>query len=427
MISTTNGAPGRVIFFDNLRLFLVVCVVLQHAANAYNGLDWWPVAEPGADLVVGGLAAVLDAFTMPLLFYVAGYFAVPTMEKKGFWRFITGKLKRLGLPWLIITLTICPLLPLVYHYTRDGLILTASYWEVWLELFKNALRFKVGLIPSTNELMMANGFYQRYMWFLSVLIPFFLIFAAAYGLRRSWFERILRPARPEPRSAASTLKFMVGVASLTSLCSMGLVLLTMALTPGLTNPEALVTLGNVIQFRLSRLPLFVIYFSLGILTFKYRWVERGRFPGHLKTWLAAFLVIVIPFLAAYYQLLHGPENLEKLFGALYFLLLNFLTLASLGLFASLAARYFNRPTALNRNLAANSYNLYLTHYPFVIVIELVLLGVTGMTSLAKFGVVSILSLACAYLTSEFLLRRRPRMTAAGAFALLGVMALAIRA
>ena len=421
-----NRNNDRVVFFDNLRLFLVVCVVFQHVANAYNGLDWWPVAEAGAGLGVDWLAAVLDAFTMPLLFYVAGYFAVPTMEKRGFLSFVKGKLKRLGLPWLIILLTICPILPLVYHYTRDGMTLSASYWEVWLDLFRNALRFEVGLINSTNELMITNGFYQRYMWFLSVLIPFFLIFAVIYGLKRSWFARSALPIRPEPRSGGSTLKLLLGVGALTSVLSMGTVLIMFALTSGMTNPEPLVTLGNVIQFRLARMPLFIIYFGLGIATYKYRWVERGRFPGHLGTWLAAFIGLLIPFLAAHYQMRHGPENLEELFGGLYFLVLNFLTMVSLGLFASLAARYFNRPTPLNRNLTANSYNLYLTHYPFVIGFQLLLAAFPGTSSLAKFGLVAALSLACAYLASEFLLRRHPKATAATAFGLLALMVLVIR-
>jgi peptidoglycan/LPS O-acetylase OafA/YrhL len=43
----------RVIFLDNLRYFFVLCVVLQHAANAYNGLAWWPVAGETSNMVVG--------------------------------------------------------------------------------------------------------------------------------------------------------------------------------------------------------------------------------------------------------------------------------------------------------------------------------------------------------------------------------------
>jgi len=59
---------NRVIFFDNLRCFFVLCVVLQHAANADNSLLWWPVSEENSSMIAGWLSAFFDAFTMPLLF-----------------------------------------------------------------------------------------------------------------------------------------------------------------------------------------------------------------------------------------------------------------------------------------------------------------------------------------------------------------------
>jgi glucan biosynthesis protein C len=73
----------RLIFMDNLRYALVLCVVLQHSGNAYSSLSWWPVSEPESSLIADWLTAILDTFTMPFLFYIAGYFALPTLQKKG--------------------------------------------------------------------------------------------------------------------------------------------------------------------------------------------------------------------------------------------------------------------------------------------------------------------------------------------------------
>ena len=96
MPQTQAAEPNRVIFLDNLRWLFVAGVVLQHAANAYRNLAWWPVNNPAASPAAVYLSAFLDAFTMPLLFFIAGYFALPTIAKKGPARFISGKLKRLG-------------------------------------------------------------------------------------------------------------------------------------------------------------------------------------------------------------------------------------------------------------------------------------------------------------------------------------------
>jgi fucose 4-O-acetylase-like acetyltransferase len=101
MTSAKSPAVNRVIFFDNLRFSLVLCVVLQHSSNAYSNLIWWPVADNDTSTIVDWLRAFIDAFAMPLLFYIAGYFALPTIQKKGVALFLKGKLKRLGIPGLL--------------------------------------------------------------------------------------------------------------------------------------------------------------------------------------------------------------------------------------------------------------------------------------------------------------------------------------
>lgn len=101
MTSAKSPAVNRVIFFDNLRFFLVLCVVLQHSSNAYSNLIWWPVADNDTSTIVDWLRAFIDAFAMPLLFYIAGYFSLPAIQKKGVALFLKGKLKRPGIPGLL--------------------------------------------------------------------------------------------------------------------------------------------------------------------------------------------------------------------------------------------------------------------------------------------------------------------------------------
>ena len=154
-----NSTEYRVIFFDNLRYFFVLCVVLLHSGNAYFSLTlWWPVSEKNTSIIVDYLNLFFDAFTMPLLFYIAGYFALPSIQK-GIGPFLKGKLRRLGIPWIVCTLTICPILPLIYHYTRDNLTLSTSYLDLWIILMNDFMQFTVGIIPSMSELMNCNGFY----------------------------------------------------------------------------------------------------------------------------------------------------------------------------------------------------------------------------------------------------------------------------
>ena len=416
----------RVIFFDNLRLLFVLFVIVEHSSNAYRGLIWWPVAEKSMSLIAQWVSAFSDAVAMPLLFFIAGYFATPTIQKQSTSSFLKGKVKRLGIPWLLCIVAICPVLPLIYHFTRNGLSLSTSYWDLWVVLLKNAAQLNVGLIVSMNDLMMNNHFYQRYMWFLSLLLVFFLVFGILYSLRGRWFERTDQPGMPEGVAISSTLKLLVGIGFLTAICSFLVVGAMLAFGPKSSHPEPLFTLCNVIQFRPSRLFTFIIYFVLGLMTYKHRWVERNTFPGHFKTWVISFVGVLFLYLWVYQQMLHGPNHLKEVYGAIFFFILHFVTITTLGLSASIAMRYWNRPTILSGNLASNSYDMYLSHYLFVVVLQLILFTIPGVPVLLKFGLVSVLSVACAYLASQFLLKPFPRIAMFAAIALLVLMVLVIR-
>jgi hypothetical protein len=195
--------------------------------------------------------------------------------------------------------------------------------------------------------------------------------------------------------------------------------------PDSSNPEPLLTLGNVIQFRPSRIFVFVVYFAMGVVTYRNRWIERGRFPGDFNTWAVSFIVITGAYLCARHLMLYGPEDLRELLGAVFFFIMNFLTISTLGLLAALSIKYLNRPTPVNRSLASVSYDIYLSHYIFVLAFQLLFLTATNVSGLLKFAVVSISSIICAYLVSRFLIKPHPRLTVATAVALLVVMALMV--
>ena len=426
MLTSNTEAEKRVLFLDNLRWLLVLFVIVEHASNAYTQLTWWPVADNDTSMIAGWLSAMTDAMAMPLLFYIAGYFAIPSIQKKGVALFIKAKLKRLGIPWLVCSLTICPVLPLIYHSTRNGMSLTTSYWDLWVTLFKNALDLKIGLIVSMNHLMEYNLFYQRYMWFLSLLILFFLVFSLFYLFRKQWFYRIEPPTQPEIPSALSALKYLLGVGSLTTVCSFAAVGAIFAFGPESSNPEPLFTLANIIQFRPSRLFYFIIYFCLGLVTYRNRWFERGSFPGHFKTWAVSWLSLLIVFLMVTHQIQHGPNHTKEMYGAVYFFILNFLTIAGLGFLTSLGMRYWNRPTVIGDKMAPISYDMYLSHYLIVLIFQLILLMIPGLPGLLKFGLASVLSVICAYITSQFIIKPFPRTSIMALVVMFLLMVLLVR-
>ena len=102
----------RLIFFDNIRYLMVLLVVVLHSAGAYsNHTSWWTVNDTNS-IFFDYLLGVLDVFLMPTLFFIAGFFALPSLQQKGKWRFIKSKFRRLAIPWL---LGIVLLIPIIEH------------------------------------------------------------------------------------------------------------------------------------------------------------------------------------------------------------------------------------------------------------------------------------------------------------------------
>ena len=177
-VPTPAATASRVIFLDNLRTLMVLLVVVLHAAGAYSKYtSWWYVDDANA-APFDVLLMVLDIFAMPVLFFIAGYFALPSLARRQCaWRFTLGKLRRLGLPLLVGVFLVTPLSPYIKAYLNQGNSLTTSYWSHCLAYFQDGLALTTGFITSTEQ------FNRGHYWFISLLLLFFLILAGWRAMR----------------------------------------------------------------------------------------------------------------------------------------------------------------------------------------------------------------------------------------------------
>ena len=107
------STKGRLYFLDNLRTFLIFLVVLNHAGVVYesSGLtaSFWIVDDPATSHLPGLLNLIMDLFVMPTILFISGYFTPSSLERKGSWRFLKGKFRRLMVPWVVAVFTLIPL------------------------------------------------------------------------------------------------------------------------------------------------------------------------------------------------------------------------------------------------------------------------------------------------------------------------------
>ena len=75
----------RLYFLDNLRAVVIVLVIVLHAAITYMAFapEWWYVLDPERSLFFTMVVLLVDVPIMLIMFFVAGYFALPSLAKRG--------------------------------------------------------------------------------------------------------------------------------------------------------------------------------------------------------------------------------------------------------------------------------------------------------------------------------------------------------
>jgi hypothetical protein len=93
---------SRLLFMDNLRVFLTILVVLHHLAITYGASGSWFYRERPTTELAGTLLSLLTMldhfYFMGLFFLIAGYFVPKALDRKGPVQFLKDRLVRLGIP-----------------------------------------------------------------------------------------------------------------------------------------------------------------------------------------------------------------------------------------------------------------------------------------------------------------------------------------
>ncbi|MGF3022089.1 acyltransferase family protein [Methylobacterium aquaticum] len=341
---------GRAVTLDRLRGALVGLVVLHHAILAYctfghvdradSALSTAPIVDPERWRAFDALVLLDDAFFMPLLFLLSGLFVWDGLARKGPGAFLRDRMRRLGLPFAVAVLTLVPLAYYPSFLQAGGRAGFAAFW---------IRTVTVGPWPSGPP------------WFLGVLLAFDAV--AALVFVRMAGRPPAGGANPHPLSLPTALStpasgFVVLVAV------SGLLYIPLLLAVG---PARWVGFGPF-AIQASRVGLYATYFAAGAV------LGRGGMPAirrcgqalvpHWRLWSVLAVPAGLMLLAA------GAIGAAGRWPAGDALALEgvartvFCATAALAL-PALFLRFGGRPSRAWDSLSANSFAIYLLHYPAV--------------------------------------------------------------
>lgn len=368
--------PYRLDYLDAVRAFALLLGIVFHASLSFLPFFiGWAVMDISTSSLVSSFMLISHSFRMELFFLIAGFFSHMTFNKKGAMSFISSRLLRIAVPFLVGWFILKPLI--------------VSGWVMGSESMGGDVNIVNGLkaglqttFHTPNEFL--TGSHLWFLYYLLLITTLMLAVRWTLSLNKGLYERVTKwTDNVVSFFAHSRLSWLV-LSLPTSIC-----LWNMS-NWGMDTPDRSLT---------PHLPVLLVYsgcFGLGWL------IHRQQNLLALFTRLSASrfaissLSIGTTLILSAYQGDTGHPNLTLIHTAFVFsysVMMWSLVFLTIGLFK----RFFDRPSKTVRYLADSSYWLYLIHLPIVIWLQIAFAELSLHWSLKLFGIsvlTIIISLIC---------------------------------
>ena len=358
----------RLYFLDNLRAFVIVMVIVLHASITYMvaAPEWWYVLDPDRSQLFTWLVLLIDVPNMPALFFVAGFFALPSLQRRGLDGFIREKLVRLALPWIFGVVFLAPLVTYMIYVSRDNPMGYLEFWttDFWGPMFQHAV-----------------------YWFLGVLMALFLLLAWVYAAST-------RLQASTPRVEQPRARLFVAFIALTAAGS-----ILVSPSYGLDDWQPL---GWFLVLQPARIAFYVGYFVLGIYAERRGWFSAAGFRPDLGPWGWGCVLTGIAYLTVR---MSGPLDsvaARAVAAALFAVFCLAAVIAGIAAFQ----RWINGSGPAWRTLAANSFGIYYVH-PLILYPLAYLLLDLAVPAIVKVTILVLATLAGSLAVSALVLKRLP--------------------
>jgi glucans biosynthesis protein C len=376
---------GRLLYLDNLKIFLIFLVIMHHVGQGYGPTGgWWFYMSSGTEKLewMGRFFCVNASFFMGLFFMISGYFFAPSFEKKGFKKYTIDKLVRYGIP-LIFAYWI--LMPFIFYFNYELYSNNPSlpFFEFFKIIYLGIGQQPEWFIPILTWPESDLGF--GHLWFVENL----LVYALLYGCMRMI-----------SRKTNFKSKFNINI----YLFSFAFILIVTLSTILVRDYNQVGEIKNVLGFlmiEVAHWPIYLGFLISGIIASQTDMFQK--FPSiYGKILLAIGLLMASKI---YFPSLF-PDIINSWTGQ-YFELFETLLGFSLSFGLIVFFRdHLNFTNKLFNIMSANAYAAYIFHYPIVIAFQYGFDKVS-INLFAKFLIVGILSIILSFAFSYII--RTPKI------------------
>jgi hypothetical protein len=350
-VHATPHVKSRNLALDRARTFLTLVVLLHHAVIPYTYFGHTdpktfghtdPKSWIGFDVIV----LATDSFFMAMFFFLSGLFVWPGIARKGPLNYLSDRLLRLGLPFVICAFTIIPMAFYAISLRQHPEVGFASYW--WKTI-------TVGPWESGP------------IWFLWVLLGFDVVACLLYRLSPNLLDPINRLSL---RGRVRPTVFFAVMFAVTAAFYI----------PGRIHFGG----GSWFEFgpfsvQPGRVMLYATYFFFGA-GIGVRYLDRGLLAadGRMATstwkWIVLALVPYCLLWVLIYikrEILGNPELLPHWYEGIYGF---FFALFSVAIMFLILAYFLRSGWSALDPMQSDAYGMFLVHYPIALWLQYWLFG-----------------------------------------------------
>jgi glucan biosynthesis protein C len=326
-----SGGAGRLWYLDWIRGYAMLLGVPFHVGLIYSTGTPWFVTSPEKSQVVSVITGWLTSFRMPLFFYVAGLLSAVVLSKRAPRAWLKRRIERLGVPLIVSTLVISPMVMLAMAHGASGGGDVERARVIFMGFFAH---------PGVQ--------WVGHLWFLQVLLFYSLIAVAVLP--------VLDRLKPRLLARGDDGEFQVPLAW-AFVAALAMSLEVVAVNGFFALAEARLSQRWFLwdMLKVEAIVRFLPYFLIGLF------MKDVRLPPTQRSVLAWSMIAVSLVLMADHW--NEPGILDK---AIRYVCMGMLSVLGGCMILVLSAQFVSGNNRITTFLAASAFTVYLFHYPIVI-------------------------------------------------------------